>query len=492
MLSRRNFLMTSSAFIASPIGLSFAQSTPPTILKLKRRVIEVKGKAASVYGIQQPNGRYGLTTEVNTVFNVRVENELNEPSLIHWHGLTPPSNEDGVPKLSGPIISPHGSIDYQFPLNFGGTYWMHSHYGLQEQALMAAPLIIRDPKHYPDRHEVVVMLSDFSFTPAEEIFAKLKNSGNKDSKMSMSQDTMHMDMGHDMPEHQGMTMNHNMSTDQAPTTDIDMADLNDVTYDAYLANERSLADPEVFYVEKDARILLRIINSAAMSAFHVDMGDIDAQLVAVDGQDINPITERRFPIVAGQRLDLIIDLPGSGKAFPVLFVLEGERKRTGIILAQPNATISRIDETAQNRAPALNLDLEMRLKAKTPLSTRKADRTYALDLTGDMASYVWSINNIVWTQDSPPLPIVKNERVELILTNRTMMPHPMHLHGHRFQVVEIDNMRISGAIRDTILVPPKKRVVIAFDADNPGSWAFHCHLAYHMHSGMFTTLKYTS
>lgn len=357
---------------------------------------------------------------------------------------------------------------------------------------MAAPLIIRDPKHYPDRHEVVVMLSDFSFTPAEEIFAKLKNSGNKDSKMSMSEDTMHMDMGHDMPEHQGMTMNHNMSTDQAPTTDIDMADLNDVTYDAYLANERSLADPEVFYVEKDARILLRIINSAAMSAFHVDMGDIDAQLVAVDGQDVNPIVGRRFPIVAGQRLDLIIDLPGSGKAFPVLFILEGERKRTGVILAQPNATISRIDETAQNRAPALNLDLEMRLKAKTPLSTRKADRTYALDLTGDMASYVWSINNIVWTQDSPPLPIVKNERVELILTNRTMMPHPMHLHGHRFQVVEIDNMRISGAIRDTILVPPKKRVVIAFDADNPGSWAFHCHLAYHMHSGMFTTLKYTS
>ena len=147
---------------------------------------------------------------------------------------------------------------------------------------------------------------------------------------------------------------------------------------------------------------------------------------------------------------------------------------------------------SQERAPALNLDLEMRLKAKTPLSTRKADRTYALDLTGDMASYVWSINNIVWNQDTPPLSIVKNERVELILTNRTMMPHPMHLHGHRFQVVEIDNMRISGAIRDTILVPPKKRVVIAFDADNPGSWAFHCHLAYHMHSGMFTTLKYAS
>ena len=492
MLSRRNFLMTSSAFVASPISLSSAQSEPPTILKLKRRTIEVNGKAASVYGIQQPNGRYGLTTDINTVFNVRVENELDEPSLIHWHGLTPPSNEDGVPGVSGPAIPAHGSINYQFPLNFSGTYWMHSHYGLQEQALMTAPLIIRDPKHYLDRQEVVVMLSDFSFTPAEEIFAKLKNSGNKENKTSMSPDMGNMNMGHDMPAHQGMAMNHNMPNHQAMTMDMEMADLNDVAYDAYLANERSLSDPEIFNVEKDARILLRIINAAAMSAFHVDIGEIDAQLVAVDGQDVNPIIDRRFPIVAGQRLDLIIDLPGSGKAFPVFFILEGERKRTGVILAQPNAPIARFDETAKENTPAVNLDLEMRLKAKTPLSTRKADRSYALDLTGDMASYVWSINNIVWNKDTPPLPIVKNERVEIALTNRTMMPHPMHLHGHRFQVVEIDNMRISGAVRDTILVPPKTRVVIAFDADNPGSWAFHCHLAYHMHSGMFTTFKYTS
>ena len=492
MLSRRTFLMTSGALAVSPISLSSAQTTPQTILKLKRRVIDVNGKAASVYGIQQPDGRYGMTTDVNTIFNVRVENELDEPSLIHWHGLTPPSNEDGVPEISGPIIPSRGSLDYRFPLTFSGTYWMHSHYGLQEQALMAAPLIIRDPKHYRDRQEIVVMLADFSFTPAEEIFAKLKYSGNKDSNPAMSGDMASMDMGHDMAAHQGMTMNNNMSMPNAGTTSSSMADLNDVAYDAYLANERTLADPEIFYVEKDARILLRIINSAAMSAFHVDMGDVDATLVAVDGQDVEPIISRRFPIVVGQRLDLIIDLPGSGKAFPVLFILEGERKRTGVILAQPNAAIGRLEDKAKENTPALDLDLEMRLKAASPLSRRKADRSYALDLTGDMARYVWSINNNVWNKDTPPLPIAKNERVELTLTNRTMMPHPMHLHGHRFQVVEIDNMRISGAVRDTILVPPNKRVVLAFDADNPGTWAFHCHLAYHMHAGMFTTFKYTS
>ena len=88
------------------------------------------------------------------------------------------------------------------------------------------------------------------------------------------------------------------------------------------------------------------------------------------------------------------------------------------------------------------------------------------------------------------LPIAKGERVELILVNQTPMPHPMHLHGHEFQVVEIDGKRFPGAVRDTILIPPNRRVVVAFDANNPGLWALHCHLLYHLDAGMFTTIKY--
>jgi FtsP/CotA-like multicopper oxidase with cupredoxin domain len=107
-----------------------------------------------------------------------------------------------------------------------------------------------------------------------------------------------------------------------------------------------------------------------------------------------------------------------------------------------------------------------------------------------MEGYVWSINNVPWTKDVPPLPIAKGERVELMFQNATPMPHPMHLHGHTFQVVEIDGQRLSGARRDTVLVPPASRVVVAFDADNPGWWALHCHLLYHLEAGMFTTLRY--
>ena len=150
MLSRRALLAGGVSSLAAPAILARAQNstdsaaTAPTILRLERRDIEVNGKTASVYGIRQPNGTFGLTTEVGKSFRVRVENGIDEPSLIHWHGLTPPWRQDGVPGISGPPIPAGGSADYDFPLRFGGTFWMHSHQGLQEQGLMTAPLIIHD------------------------------------------------------------------------------------------------------------------------------------------------------------------------------------------------------------------------------------------------------------------------------------------------------------------------------------------------------------
>ena len=160
------------------------------------------------------------------------------------------------------------------------------------------------------------------------------------------------------------------------------------------------------------------------------------------------------------------------------------------MLVAANAPVARIANEADAPSPALTLDLEGRLRAAEPLAERKADRVHVINLTGEMAGYVWSLNNVVWNKDVPPLPVAKGERVELVMVNRTPMPHPMHLHGHEFQVVEIDGVRFAGAVRDTVLVPPGRRVVAAFDAENPGLWAFHCHLLYHLDAGMFTTIRY--
>ena len=320
---------------------------------------------------------------------------------------------------------------------------------------MAAPLIIRDQRDLADQQEIVLMLADFSFTPPEQIFEELKKGGS-------------MAMG---------------GASAKP-------DLNDVKYDAFLANDRTLGDPEVVKVEPGRRVLLRIINSSSMSAFHVDLGALDGELIAVDGFPVAPVVARRFLIAVAQRLDIRLALPRAPAAYPVLAVLEGESRQTGIILQAGGAPIARIPDNASTASPALTLDLERRLRAAEPLKPRKADRVHTLNLTGEMAGYVWSINNVAWTKDVPPLPIAEGERVELMFVNQTRMQHPMHLHGHEFQVVEIDGKRFPGAVRDTVLVPPGRRVVVAFDANNPGLWSIHCHLLYHLDAGMFTTLRY--
>jgi FtsP/CotA-like multicopper oxidase with cupredoxin domain len=210
----------------------------------------------------------------------------------------------------------------------------------------------------------------------------------------------------------------------------------------------------------------------------------------VDGFRVVPLEGRRFPIAVAQRLDIRLVLPREPAAYPVLAVLEGDRRQTGIVLAVGSAPITRIPDAVDTPSAALALDLERRLRAAEPLRPRKANRVHTLNLTGDMARYIWSINNVAWNKDVPPLPIAKGERVELVMINQTKMPHPMHLHGHEFQVVEIDGKRFRGAVRDTVLVTPGRRVVIAFDANNPGLWAFHCHLLYHLDAGMFTTFRY--
>lgn len=462
---------------ASPEPAPGNNDSPPVILQLQRRLIEVNGKPASVFGIRQPDGTSGLVTDVGKRFRVRVENRLDEPSLIHWHGLTPPWQQDGVPGISAPAIPPGGSADYDFPLRFGGTFWMHSHQGLQEQLLLAAPLIIRDQRDRPDQQEIVIMLADFSFTPPEQIVESLKRAPGMANMAGASGAASSSSA---MVSMAGTSKSH---TAAAP-------DLNDVTYDALLANDRTLADPEVVKVEAGGDVLLRIINGSSMSAYHVDLGQLDGELIAVDGFPVAPVPARSFPIAVAQRLDVRIGIPRASGAYPVLAVLEGERKQTGIVLVAGNAPVTRVPELASMPSPALTLELEKRLRAAEPLAARKADRVHTLNLTGEMSGYIWSINNVAWNKDVPPLPIGQGERVELILVNQTLMPHPMHLHGHEFQVVEIDGERFPGAVRDTVLVPPRRHMVIAFDANNPGWWAFHCHLLYHLDAGMFTTFRY--
>jgi FtsP/CotA-like multicopper oxidase with cupredoxin domain len=325
-----------------------------------------------------------------------------------------------------------------------------------------------------------LMLHDFSFRTPDELLAGLTGPQSAMPKGGVGK-AMNMDTGSigrmksetmgAMKMGPGMTM-----------------DLNDIDYDAFLANDRTLADPEIVRTEPGGRVLLRLINGASSTQFWVDLGALSGTVVAVDGHPVQPLRGSRFPLAMAQRFDVLIDLPGNG-SYPIFAQVEGKRARTGIVLAASGAPVSRLAMEAGENAPPVDLSLERRLEAVHPLAPRAPDVTHRVILAGAMTPYAWSMNGEYWPNVTP-LMIAAGQRVAIEMINHTMMPHPMHLHGHAFQVVAINGAPLSGAVRDTVMVPAKGSVTIAFDADNPGRWAFHCHNLYHMMTGMMTEVRY--
>ena len=471
-MNRRDFsktlLIGSSALLLA--GRTVRAAQPPRKLAVVSRTIDVNGRAATVFGLTGPDDKPGLTLAASETVEVDLENTLSGETMVHWHGLLPAWDQDGVPDLPMPLLKAGETRRYTLPSGNSGTHWMHAH-TLQEQNLLAAPLIVRGPDELAgDEQEVVVLLHDFSFTPAEELLAKLKSG----SGMGMMMNGMNM-QGMDHSKMPGMNMGGGMMG----------MDVNDIEYDAYLANDRTLNDPQVVQVEKGGRVRLRIINGATATAFTIDTGTLDGEVIAVDGQDIVPLKTRQFPLAMGQRVDFRLSLPKEGGAFPVFALREGGAQRTGVILATPGAAVGKFLHTGETQGPILSQAIEAGLTAIRPLAQKTVDRNYAVNLVGSMQGYEWGMRS------SADLSVRRGERVVVEMRNHSMMTHPMHLHGHHFQIVAINGQEISGAVRDTVFLPPMTSIAFAFDAANPGNaWAFHCHHLYHMATGMMATIGY--
>jgi FtsP/CotA-like multicopper oxidase with cupredoxin domain len=477
-LSRRTFLagaLATGILSTLPASRSVASDAEKRLVA-GTRTLEVNGRAARVYSLIGPDGRPGIRLRAHERFRVDLANQSGQQTLVHWHGQLPPWTQDGFPWPETPPLANGAMQSYDYA-PIPGTYWMHSHVGMQEQVLMTAPLIVEDEMaQREDRQEIVLMLHDFTFRSPEEVLAGLTGSGHAVGA-----------------QHAAMTGMMNMGGRAAPVMQMPGAeaphmDLNDVEFDAFLANDRTLIDPEVVRVGNGGRVRLRIINGASSSQFWIDLGALTGNVVAADGHSVRPVAGQRFPMAMGQRLDVLIDLPRTG-AFAVLAQLEGSPRRAGIILATPDSRITRVTDRGPI-APPIDLSLETRLAAAEPLRARPADLVRTIVLGGSMKPYAWSMDGEMWPHITP-LMVRQGQRVEFELVNQTMMAHPIHLHGHAFQVVAIDGRPIQGAVRDTVLVMPKAaRVRIAFDADNPGRWAFHCHNLYHMQTGMMTEVRY--
>src|SRR5580704_9172271 len=276
---------------------------------------------------------------------------------------------------------------------------------MQEQSLMTAPLIVHSAEDMrADRQEVVLMLHDFSFRTPDELLAGLTKSNGSQSAMPMNGmgGSMNMESMGPMNMGSGMTM-----------------DLNDIDYDAFLANGRTLADPEIVRTEPGGRVLLRVINAASSTQFWIDLGALTGTVVAVDGHPVRTVRASRLPLALAQRLDILIDLPANG-AYPIFAQVEGKQARTGIVLAASGAAVPRLAAEAEANAPPVDLSLERQLEAVTPLTSHAPDVTHRVIRAGSMAPYAWSLNGEYWPEVTP-LINATGQRVAIEMVNQSMM-----------------------------------------------------------------------
>jgi FtsP/CotA-like multicopper oxidase with cupredoxin domain len=458
-LDRRTLLKSAvgctGALLAGP-PWARAQTTTP-ILTVGPRIIEVNKKAAKVFSVLGANGKPGMIAREGDRFAGTLLNATDGPLQMHWHGQTKAPADQDRARPDGGALAVKQTDTHDFELT-PGTHWMHAH-ALSEQQLLAAPMVAIE-KNAGDVQNVVVMLHDFAFRSPQEILAELGSN------------TAHT--GHNAS---GRTMQKAMA----------MTHANDVRYDAYLANDRTFDDPEVVAVDRGGRVRLRIINGGTATTFFVSASGLTSSCIAVDGSPCQPVSQPSYPLAAGQRIDLLVQIPQQGGAFPVSARVEADRFATGIVLATTGASVRKFSVLADKPQGMATLGLETQLRALKPLATKRPDRTFMVML-GEGPGYRWTINGRAHGEHQP-FDVRQGERVEMTFMNPTTMMHPMHLHGHHFQVVGIGRRRFSGAMRDTVIVSPNVPVTIAFDGNHKGSWFLHCHHLYHMATGMMTEVR---
>ena len=425
----------------------------------KQGEVDLGGRVAStwLYGDALP----GKVLRVNKNDRVKVSfaNELMVPTSVHWHGLAIRNDMDGVPGITTPEVLPLSSFNFDFTTPDAGTYWFHPHSGTQLDRGLYAPLIVDDPKEISNYdHEWILVLDDWTDGVGknpDEILSDLKRGNGNSSSMP----------GMDMGSINGM-------------------DSGDVIYPLYLINGRPINDPDSLSALPGDRVRLRIINAAADTIFHVALAEHIMTVTHSDGFPVKPFGTSLLRIGMGERYDAMVTLKDG--VFP--FVADPIGK-ADIARALIRTGAGRVPQSTfrpgELMGTALTAD-SLQSVNEVRLPTGRPDRVHDLVLNGGMSPYEWTINGGMYPH-TKPLTIKEGELGRLRIRNMTMMYHPIHLHGHTFQ---IGNAGGSGARKDTILLPPMGGVNVDFLAKNPGKWLVHCHNAYHAEAGMMTRLDY--
>ncbi|KOU74178.1 copper oxidase [Streptomyces sp. MMG1533] len=417
---------------------------------------------------------------------------------IHWHGIALRNDMDGAPPATQTAVRAGSTFTYRFIADVPGTYFFHPHVGVQLDRGLYAPLIVEDPREplvYDD--EWVVVLDDWvdgvTGTP-DEVFAEL---GQGMGGMGMGGDSGSGAEGHDMHDMGDMSGDASPSASASSggmsgkfmlmgaESDLLGGDAGDVKYPHHLINGRVPADPDVHTGKPGTKVRLRIINAGSDTAYRVALGGHRLTVTHTDGFPVRHRQTDALLIAMGERYDVLVTL-GDG-VFPLVALAEG-KNAGGLALVRtasgsaPSATVrpKELDGTVLTAS-------RLRAADDVRLTAAKTDVTHQVRLTGGMMHYNWAINGKPFdmaTPDANPILIEEGARVRLDFVNDTTMWHPMHLHGHTYQLGD------AGPRKDTAIVLPKKKLSVFFDADNPGQWMLHCHNAYHGEAGMMTNVAY--
>ena len=544
---------------AQPVsaGLPRASSTlsgTDIALTVAHQMMTIDGRQSHAIGINGTVPAPLIRLRQGTNVRLAVTNTLDEDTSIHWHGLLVPFQMDGVPGISFPGIPARTTFTYEFPVIQSGTYWYHSHSGLQEQMGHYGPIVIDPEGADPvasDREHVIV-LSDHSPLHPHAIFRRLKLQGGYFNYQK--QTLAGLIAGRDQPAGErrmwgGMRMD--------PT---DVSDVTGATY-TYLVNGHGPADNWTGLFAPGERVRLRIINASAMTIFNIRIPGLRLTVVQADGQNVRPVPVDEFQIAVAETYDVIVEpvdrraytlvaeawdrsgmaratlAPAIGMTAPVPalrprplatmkdmgmggmagmhhdaaaacppdhaamghckpgatpamrhgmrdFANAPQLPRTPVVQTVAPMPVDRTGEPPQGLAEVGHTVLVYRdlIALDRNPDVRAPSRQLRIHLTGNMERYMWAFDGVKLNAVTAPIPFRRDERVRVTLVNDTMMAHPIHLHGHFFELVTGHGDHAPR--KHTINVAPGGTATFDVTTDAVGDWAFYCHLLYHMHAGM--------
>ncbi len=477
---------------------------------------------------------------------IKVFNELDESTSIHWHGIILPNEMDGVPGVVFPGIPPKSVFTYRFPVVQYGTYWYHSHTWLQEQLGHYGPLILDpiEPDPFDYDREYVLVLSDWTFEDPDDVLYHLKR---WEGYYNYQKRTV-FDLFKDI-EKKGLkrTLKERLMWARMRMNPRDILDVTAATY-TYLINGKTAEENPTFLFNPGEKVRLRFINASATTYFDVRIPGLKMTVVQADGQNVQPVEVDEFRIAVAETYDVIVQpkeyraytifaetmdrsgytrgtlAPKKGMKAPIpprrppaergmkamggMMKMGKMKHKSGLCMnCEPMFIPDSFgpDAAMVNKHPVCRLDdpgvgfentkhkvlTYADLKSIKPFSTKKPDRQIDIHLTGNMERFIWKMyafDGKEMTSEFHQLIKVRyGERIRVVFVNHTMMDHPIHLHG-MWMYLDNGNGEYNPR-KHTINVKPGEKLCFEFDADALGNWAFHCHLLYHMNTGMFRVVQ---